>query len=193
MKLSNIKDLVLKILKDNPMTRNSDRLLYNEVCMEMGYDTHNMTAWEMLHRKDMPSTESVRRSRQKAQAENPELRACADVQNRRMELELEYNDRFKLANDTNYALAYLVKKIEYRPFKSTKELVEVFEKIANILPYDYKFFMPFIWIKNKGTGDKELILTFGKHEYYTENSSGDMKALLDYYTFLDGTPCGVKE
>lgn len=103
------------------------------------------------------------------------------------------NDRFKLANDTNYALAYLVKKIEYRPFKSTKELVEVFEKIANILPYDYKFFMPFIWIKNKGTGDKELILTFGKHEYYTENSSGDMKALLDYYTFLDGTPCGVKK
>lgn len=92
MKLSNIKDLVLKILKDNPKTRDSDRILYNEVCEAMGYDTHLMTGWELLHDKAMPSFESVRRSRQKAQAENPELRACADVQNRRMELELEYRE-----------------------------------------------------------------------------------------------------
>lgn len=102
------------------------------------------------------------------------------------------NDRFKLANDTSYALAYLVKKVEYRPFKDTKELIEVFEKIAHILPYDYNFFMPFIWIKNKETGDKELILTYGKDRYYTENTAGDMQGLLDCYTFLNGSPCGVR-
>lgn len=92
MKLTNLKDLVMKILKDNPMTRNSDRILYNEVCTAMGFNMYRMTAYEMLHRKDMPSTESVRRSRQKAQAEFPELRASADVQNKRLELELEYRE-----------------------------------------------------------------------------------------------------
>ncbi len=103
------------------------------------------------------------------------------------------SERFKLVNDIHYALAYLVNKVEYRPFKDTKELVEVFEKIAHILPYDYNFFMPFIWIKNRETGDKELILTYGKDRYYTENTAGDMEGLLRYYTFLDGSPCGVKK
>ena len=56
----------------------------------MGYDTHLMTAWEMLHDKDMPSFESVRRTRQKAQAERPELRACPAVERMRDELEGEY-------------------------------------------------------------------------------------------------------
>jgi len=105
----------------------------------------------------------------------------------------DISERFKLVNDIHYALAYLVQKVEYRPFKNTKELVEVFMKIAHILPYDYAFFMPFIWVKNKATGDKELILSYGKDMYYTENTAGDMQGLLDCYTFLDGTPCGVKK
>ena len=92
MKLTNIKELVLGILKDNPKTRDSDRILYNEVCEAMGYDTHHMTAWEMLHDRRMPSTESVRRSRQKAQAEHPELRASEPVERKRMDLMDEYLD-----------------------------------------------------------------------------------------------------
>lgn len=90
MKLTNLKNLVMKILKDNPKTRDSDRILYNEVCVEMGIDTHSMTAWEFFHRNDMPSTESVRRTRQKAQAEFPELRASVAVQRRRHDLENDY-------------------------------------------------------------------------------------------------------
>ena len=94
MKLTNIKDLVLGILKDNPKTRDSDRILYNEVCEAMGYDTHRMTGWELLHDKAMPSFESVRRSRQKAQAEHPELRASEPVERKRMEL---FNDYLEFA------------------------------------------------------------------------------------------------
>ena len=90
MRLNNLKELILGILKDNPKTRDSDRILYNEVCEAMGYDTHLMTGWELLHDKAMPSFESVRRSRQKAQAEHPELRASEPVERKRMELYSDY-------------------------------------------------------------------------------------------------------
>jgi len=90
MNLNRLKDLVFSILKDKPMTRNSDRLLYNEVCIELGYDTHLMSAWDMLHNKEMPSTESVGRARRKAQEEHPELRATQQVAGRRMERYSEY-------------------------------------------------------------------------------------------------------
>ena len=90
MNLKNIKNIVEKCLADKPQTRNSDRILYAEVCQEMGYDTHSMSAWDMLHNPEMPSTESVRRSRQKAQAENPLLRACEAVEQMRMQLVGDY-------------------------------------------------------------------------------------------------------
>lgn len=90
MKLGDIKNIVVDCLTNKPKTRNSDRLLYNEVCTELGFDTHSMTAWEMLHNPDMPSTESVRRARQKAQVEFPELRATEQVQKKRDELKLDY-------------------------------------------------------------------------------------------------------
>ena len=90
MKLNMLKDLVFSILKDKPMTRNSDRLLYNEVCTELGYDTHRMTAYEMLHNSEMPSTESVGRARRKAQEEHPELRATPQVADRRQERYSEF-------------------------------------------------------------------------------------------------------
>lgn len=90
MRLNRLKHLVYSILKDNPKTRDSDRLLYNEVCMELGYDTHTISAYEMLHSSTMPSIESVGRARRKAQEEHPELRASAGVQQRRAELYSDY-------------------------------------------------------------------------------------------------------
>ena len=90
MKLQNIKKIVIACLEGEPATRNSDRILYDLVCRKLGFDTLGMSAYEMLHRKDMPSTESVRRARQKAQAENEELRPCAAVEAMRMQMESEY-------------------------------------------------------------------------------------------------------
>ena len=90
MTLNKLKDLVLDILKNKSITRNSDRLLYDEVCTELGYDTHRMTAYEMLHNTSMPSIESVGRARRKAQEEHPELRATSQVSSRRMEKFSEY-------------------------------------------------------------------------------------------------------
>ncbi len=90
MKLHNLKKIVEKCLERKPMARNSDRILYAEVCLEMGYDTRTMSAWDMLHNPDMPSTESVRRTRQKVQAENPMLRACEAVEKMRSRLVGDY-------------------------------------------------------------------------------------------------------
>lgn len=92
MKLNKLKDTVMECLRRIPATRNSDRILYNEVCITLGYDTRNMSAWDMLHNNRMPSTESVRRTRQKAQAEFPELRATPAVQEQRRKLVEEYLD-----------------------------------------------------------------------------------------------------
>ena len=90
MKLQKLKNIVLACLQGEPITRTSDRILYAKVCADMGYDTHNMTAWDMLHDKDMPSFESVGRARRKAQEEHPELRACPAVERMRDELEGEF-------------------------------------------------------------------------------------------------------
>lgn len=90
MRLNRLKHLVYSILKDNPKTRDSDRLLYNEVCMELGYDTHTISAYEMLHSSTMPSIESVGRARRKAQEEHPELRATPQVADRRQERYSEF-------------------------------------------------------------------------------------------------------
>jgi len=92
MKLQKIKMIVMSCLTSKPVTRNSDRILYNEVCTGLGFDTRSMSAWDMLHNPKMPSTESVRRARQKIQAEFPELRACEPVENMRMQLESEYRE-----------------------------------------------------------------------------------------------------
>ncbi len=92
MKLKNIKKIVIVCLTEKPVTRNSDRILYNEVCSTLGYNTKEMSAWDMLHDCRMPSTESVRRARQKIQAEFPELRACEPVEKKRMELVSEYKE-----------------------------------------------------------------------------------------------------
>lgn len=90
MKLQNLKKIVTAILEYNPVTRGSDRLLYDRVCVNLGYDTHHMTAYEMLHNSDMPSFESVRRARQKVMEEQPELRSIERVEAERRRLEKEY-------------------------------------------------------------------------------------------------------
>jgi len=74
--------IVEKALQEMPETRASDDLLYVAVCREInpfsvGYSfadvLTNRKAW------DIPPFESVRRSRQRLQAEHPEYRPSDDV------------------------------------------------------------------------------------------------------------------
>ena len=85
-------DIVINLLKEVPATRNSDRILYDAVCNSLGIDTKKVSVWELMHDANAPSTESVRRTRQKAQAEHPELRAAPQVQRYRERQERIYLD-----------------------------------------------------------------------------------------------------
>lgn len=71
-----VKDLVATILDEMPQTRDDDDLLYLEVIKRSGMDTGCSIHHFFINRKNhnIPAFESVRRSRQKVQAEYPELK-----------------------------------------------------------------------------------------------------------------------
>ena len=74
-----VKDRVLRHLKDNPNTRNSDKMLYFSIMKEIYYDhiatnptdqqkrNFNDLLWTLLNKT--PNLESIRRIRQKIQAD----------------------------------------------------------------------------------------------------------------------------
>lgn len=81
--LKTTHDIVMEVLKAQPMTRNSDNQLcywvYKVVGKRNGIDIDSMSMPRfLLHMKEynMPAFETIRRARQKIQAEHPEL--CGD-------------------------------------------------------------------------------------------------------------------
>ena len=80
----------------------------------------------------------------------------------------------------------------YRPFKDDEELMNTWD--AKVGGFKMDLFMPIIWIKSKATGDKLLVGVFQKNGICTANDMYfDWEHLLELFTFLDGTPCGVEE
>ena len=76
-----IYDLVKEILTDYPETRDSDKKLIWNVWDEL--DFIDQSEYNCIHYEDFmnaPSTESIRRCRQKIQEKNPELRGSKKVQ-----------------------------------------------------------------------------------------------------------------
>lgn len=97
--LRNTKDLVKAALKASEKARNSDDYLYYLVCKGImqadGYTIDKMSFPRvLLKRKEygLPGYETVRRSRQKCQQEDPELRAAADVEAERAIREEAYRE-----------------------------------------------------------------------------------------------------
>lgn len=98
--LKTMSKLVKRILETDPKTRNSDSFLYLQVLEHHakvhGFHTiHRIPVTVFLeHMGDwgFPPFESVRRTRQKVQAEYPELAACKKVSAMRSEKEVEYRN-----------------------------------------------------------------------------------------------------
>lgn len=93
--LQNTKALVKTILEENEMTRNSDSILYMEVLKRLDIKLLDMTMYDFLNRMrelNAPPFESVRRTRQKVQAECPWLAACPKVKEFRAENEETYRE-----------------------------------------------------------------------------------------------------
>jgi len=91
------RQIVKNILELNPATRNSDNLLYLEVIERIGKgNTHKPIEEILLNLEELglPCFETVRRTRQKLQAENPKLAACDMVQDYRSEREEKYRKEF---------------------------------------------------------------------------------------------------
>ena len=93
--LQNIKAAVKTILEEEPQTRNSDSLLYLHVLKKVGDDLLTMPVRDFLANmgeSEAPPFESVRRTRQKVQAECPWLAACPKVGEYRAENEQAYRE-----------------------------------------------------------------------------------------------------
>ena len=97
--LKSTKALVKFILENDERTRNSDSYLYlkviNEVADEHGIDLNKVPVTDYLinmSKSIFPSFETVRRTRQKIQAECPELAACDFVKECRTENEAAYRE-----------------------------------------------------------------------------------------------------
>lgn len=98
-RLKDIKKIVLAILEENHQARSNDNLLYLLVLRhfakgrELGLDNMAVPQFLMLRSTlGLPCFESVRRARQKLQAEHPDLGACEAVQDFRAINETEYRE-----------------------------------------------------------------------------------------------------
>lgn len=108
-----------------------------------------------------------------------------------------YACRFRKKDCDTYTLFYLAeehREKKLRPYNNTDEMVEDFKERfnVNVPPYE----MPLIWVKTKGTDKKYLIVRFASalticlnFEVYTPT----FEDLVEGYTYLDGSPCGIEE
>lgn len=97
MKFKRTDLLIKNILEQNPATRNSDSLLYLEVIERIGRGNSNKPICDILLNLEalgLPCFETVRRTRQKIQAEREDLRACDKVSDYRAEKEEEFRRHF---------------------------------------------------------------------------------------------------
>ena len=97
--LEKINETVKKYLIAFPDTRNSDNALYyriiSDICHVRGIREENLSIRALLLDREelgFPKYETIRRSRQKVQAENPELRADKEVQEARQALQEEWKE-----------------------------------------------------------------------------------------------------
>ena len=92
-KLKEIKTLVFNELATDPATRNSDRLLIRNIYRNY-FGINGDSFEDVILNAELPSFETIRRTRQKLQRENPKLRADKDVQSVRDDLEETFREYF---------------------------------------------------------------------------------------------------
>ncbi len=100
--IKNTAKLVKKALINHPEARNSDNYLYYIIChdllAEIGLNIDKLSLTNaLLNRKvyGLPNFETCRRTRQKIQAECPELAGSEEVEAVRAELETDFREYAK--------------------------------------------------------------------------------------------------
>lgn len=97
-----------------------------------------------------------------------------------------------------YSLFYLVEESEeekYRPYKDTEEMIKDFLERYNSYNGNSNMgnpmYNPLIWIKRTGSQYAELIVAIGDKKVCA-NAVYTLDMLFDDFTYLDGSPCGIK-
>lgn len=93
--LKTISKIVKEALEESPEARNDDCLLYVIVCGRINPDVYSSGFAEVMANRaflKIPAPETVRRSRQKIQAEFPELSGTKDCQKARKEFETDFRE-----------------------------------------------------------------------------------------------------
>ena len=97
--LKAVSSIVKNILMENTRARNDDNVLYlmvlNHVSNRNGIDIQSMTVPVFLMKMKeygLPGFETVRRSRQKVQADNPELEGTESTRRKRAKQEAVYRE-----------------------------------------------------------------------------------------------------
>lgn len=93
--MKDLTAIVKKVLTDHKDARDSDFRTIGWVCAITKPEVMNMSFKEVLWRHsdlDLPSFETIRRTRQKIQHDHPELRG--EVYEKRMAKQSEYKDLF---------------------------------------------------------------------------------------------------
>ena len=89
----------------------------------------------------------------------------------------------------------------YRSFKDCDELIKTYDKLyrekTGLERLEKNLDLPLIWVKSKECGTRHLIISLGKIQELDmevveiSHMNYSMIELFDYFTFLDGSPCGV--
>jgi len=87
--MNTLHETVKAILKVFPETRNSDRKLIVRIYDQMGINTDRPFK-EIVENTDAPSFETIRRTRQKIQAEDETLQATGKIRDARCEREMDF-------------------------------------------------------------------------------------------------------
>lgn len=93
--IKNTAELVKQVLTESESARNSDMKLYVELCMRLNPIAATMPFWTVLlnlKEYDLPNIETVRRTRQKLQAEFPELAGSEKIQSIRADREKDFRE-----------------------------------------------------------------------------------------------------
>lgn len=88
--LKTVSDVVIGILRAMPETRDSDKKLYVEVVRKIKPSALYEPFYIAFMDDKLPSTETVRRTRQKAQEQFPELAATPQVEGMREVMEQNF-------------------------------------------------------------------------------------------------------
>ena len=91
-KLRQIQEMVMFELRLYPETRDSDRVLSDYLYRDFCGVTADDSFTSVMNRADLPKFESIRRARQKIQAEYEDLRGSKEVEEARFEAQEEYID-----------------------------------------------------------------------------------------------------